>query len=294
MAFEDPAIVAKESPFDLSHSTINDAFNPLQPNDNAVAAAGQYTQIAQKWRQGVADFAARMNRASTAAWEGQAAEKSRTAITNYTQRATDLTPELEALANRVSETAQAITLTKQNLPEVVDKFSWGSPSTWFGLKDDERDDAEEKARQVMKDNYVVPFTDADKVVPKLSTPVSPTNPLYGPTDDSGGAGTNNNGAGGDTSGGATGGGDDPAATDPATTEDPTETDPGTETDDSTDDDSSNDDSTADDSTDDDTTPSSATPTGDPTSPAPTSPAPTTPTTRYPRRRPGRGPGRGAG
>ncbi|MFE6924862.1 WXG100 family type VII secretion target [Nocardia sp. NPDC057663] len=292
MAFEDPAIVTKELTFEFAHSKINDAFNPLQPNDNALAAAGQYTQIAQKWRQGVTDFAARMNRASTAAWEGQAAEKSRTAITNYTQRATDLTPELEALANRVSETAQAITLTKDNLPPVVDKFSWGSPSTWFGLKDDERDDAEEKARQVMNDNYLVPFTDADKIVPKLSTPVSPTNPLYGPgDDDTGGAGTNNNnGTGGDTSGGATGGGDDPAATDPATTEDPTEEDPGTETDDGTDDDSSDDDSSDDDSTDDDTTPSSATPTGDPTSPAATSPTATTPTTGSP----GGGTGGGGG
>ncbi|MFC4125767.1 WXG100 family type VII secretion target [Nocardia rhizosphaerae] len=274
MVFEDPQITAKESPKEFSHEQINNAFNPLQPTDNAVAAAGQYSQIAQKWRQGVTDFAARMNRASAAAWDGVAAETTRTAITNYTQRAAELTPELEALATRVGETAQAITTTKENLPEVVEPFSWGSPTTWFGLKDDERDDAEEKAREVMGNHYVTPFGTADGGVPKLPTPISPTNPLHPTIDDDGSGGGNTD----DSTGGGTDDGDDPATTDPATTETPTDEQESTTEDTTTDDESE---STDEDDTagDDDTTASSTTPTDTSTNPAGTSP--TTPSTLTP-------------
>lgn len=273
MAFEDPQIVTRELTKEFKLDQILNAFDPLQPTDNATAAAAQYSQIAQKWREGVTTFAARMNRASAAAWEGPAAEKSRTAITNYTQRATDLTPELDALANRVAETAQAITLTKQNLPENVESFSWTSPSTWFGWKDDDREEAEEKAREVMDTNYLNPFVATDQAVPRLSTPVSPTNPLYGDTDEGTGGGNDTDNGGSDgTSDGA--GDDQGTATDPAaTTETPTEEQDPTTEDESTDD-TTDDDESSDDDSDDDTTPTSATPTD-------TTPAATTPTTGSP-------------
>ncbi|WP_280338719.1 hypothetical protein, partial [Nocardia neocaledoniensis] len=291
MAFEDPQIKTKELPVDFSHEQINSAFNPLQPNDNALAAAGQYAQIAQKWREGVAVFADRMRRASSAAWDGAAAEKSRTAIANYTQRATELTPELEALASRVHETAQAITSTKDALPEVVQKFSWTSPSTWDNAFDgDEREDAEEKAREVMGNNYVTPFGAADGIVPKLSTPVSPTNPLYSTVDD--GTGGNNDDNNNGSTGGGTDNGDDSPTTDPAATETPTDEQEPT-TDETPTTDESADDSTDDgDHSDDDTSPSSATPTD--TTPAATTPTSGTPSTGAPGGGTGGGTGGGGG
>ncbi|WP_188828885.1 hypothetical protein [Nocardia camponoti] len=186
MANEAARIANPEATQGFTHTQINKAFNPLQPNDNALAAANQYSLIAQKWRHGVATFAARMRRASSAAWEGAAAEKSRQAVGNYATRADELTPALDALANRVHETVSAITLTQHNLPDVIKEFSWTSASTWFGRLDDERDENEERARQVMANNYVAPFGNADKVIPVLPAPVSPTNPLYSSVDAGGG------------------------------------------------------------------------------------------------------------
>ncbi|MFC6009466.1 WXG100 family type VII secretion target [Nocardia lasii] len=281
MVFEDKQIPAPESTTGFRHPQINAAFNPLQPNDNALAAAGQYSQIAQKWRQGVTDFAARMNRSSAAAWDGQAAEASREAIRNYTQRATDLAPELDALAARVGQAAQAITTTKDELPDLGQNFQWTSPSTWDVWNNVDPDEQEEKARQVMDQHYVKPFGDADSTIPKLSVPVSPTNPLHGGIDDGTGGGNPGGGGSGGNGGGNAGDGGNPA-TAPADTEDSQqeEQDPGDTDDDTTDDSSPSEES---DDNGDDTTPSSATP-DTPTSPSaatPTTPSAATPSTGSP-------------
>ncbi|WP_410869977.1 WXG100 family type VII secretion target [Nocardia sp. A7] len=263
-----------------------------------MAAAGQYSQIAQKWREGVTDFAARMNRASAAAWEGQAAERSREAIKNYTQRATELTPELEALATRVGETAQAITTTKDQLPPTGQNFDFTSPSTWDIWNNEDPDEQEEAARLVMKQHYVNPFTTADGAIPVLPTPVSPTNPLHGAIDDgTGGGGTAGDGTGGDGTGGGTDDGDGSGTTEPSTTEDPAvEEDP--EATAEGDDESAGDDTSSDDDedsgddedgSDDETAPSSATPESA-VAPAATSPASAAPSTGSP----GGGSGGGGG
>jgi uncharacterized protein YukE len=276
MTFEGKQIPTPESPKGFRHPQINGAFKPLEPTGNALAAAGQYSQIAQKWREGVASFAARMNRSSAAAWDGQAAESSREAIRNYAQRATDLTPELDALATRVGETAQAITTTKDQLPDPGQNFSITSPSTWDFWNNEDPDDQEEKAQQVMADHYVTPFATADGTIPTLSTPVSPTNPLHGSFDD----GTDGGEPGGDGSGGGAtgGGGDSEEPTDPATIDDPAESeDPA---DSGTGDSSSDSDASEDTDGGDETSPSSTTPDGA-TTPASTTPASTTPLTSSP-------------
>lgn len=292
MAFEGKQIQKQEHTPDFRHPQINGAFKPLEPTGNALAAAGQYSQIAQKWREGVTDFAARMNRASAAAWEGQAAERSREAIKNYTQRATELTPELESLATRVGETAQAITTTKDRLPAPGQNFEFTSPSTWDVWNNEDPDDQEEAARQVMAEHYVKPFTTADGAIPVLPTPVSPTNPLHGAIDDgTGGDGTDGDG----TDGGGTDDGDGSGTTDPAATEDPAVEEEPEDTaeggDDSDDDTSSEDDEDGadDDSADDETAPSSATPESA-VAPAATSPASAAPSTGSP----GGGSGGGGG
>ncbi|MFD3506759.1 WXG100 family type VII secretion target [Nocardia sp. NPDC058666] len=289
MVFEDKQIPKQEHTPDFRHPQINGAFKPLEPTGNALAAAGQYSQIAQKWREGVTDFAARMNRASAAAWDGQAAERSREAIKNYTQRATELTPELEALATRVGQTAQAITTTKDALPDPGQSFEFTSPSTWDIWNNKDPDEQEEVARRVMAQHYVKPFTEADAGIPVLPTPVSPTNPLHGAIDDgTGGGGT----GGGGTGGGSMKPGDGSGGTsEPATTEDPAAQqeveDPAAAADDDSTDDGS---STSDENGGgDETAPSSATPEGA-TAPAAASPAGGTPSTGSP----GGGAGGGGG
>lgn len=186
MTFEDPQIAKPESAHGFRHPEINAAFDPLRPTDNALAAANQYGRIAQKWQQGVTEFAARIRRSSAAAWDGPAAERSREAIGTYADRATELTPQLTALATGVHAAVQAISTTKTGLPPVVPGFSWTSPSTWFGLKDDDRDDAEEEARRVMDTHYVDQFLAADRAIPVLPTPIGPTAPLHGPLTELGG------------------------------------------------------------------------------------------------------------
>ncbi|MBF6437876.1 hypothetical protein [Nocardia cyriacigeorgica] len=214
---EDPVIKDPEKPEGFSHSEINSAFKPLVPGDNAQRSADEYGDIASKWSDAVTVFAARIRRSSAAAWDGPAAEKSREAIGNYAQRAEDFTDVLDALAVRVDNAVTAILRTQRNLPEVLEKKSGWNPRSWPVVgshNEDKRNDAESSARQVMSDHYVTPFVEADRQIPKLPVPVSPTTPLHGPIpepedgkgggDGGGGGNGGGNGGGGGTGGGGTG------------------------------------------------------------------------------------------
>jgi hypothetical protein len=178
---ENPKIGDPEEPNGFSHSEINGAFGPLAPGDHGMTASDQYGQIAAQWESGVQVFAARIRRSSAAAWEGPAAEQSRQAIGNYATRAEDLVPALNALAVQVYESVTSIMRTQNNLPEIPEDKAGYNPSSWswFGLNDYvSTGDAEETARQVMRDHYVTGFVQADTKIPVLPVPVNPTQPLH--------------------------------------------------------------------------------------------------------------------
>lgn len=232
---ENPKIGDPEEPNGFSHSQINEAFKPLSPGDHGMTASDQYGQIARKWEEGVAVFAARIRRSSAAAWEGPAAEQSRQAIGNYATRAEDLVPALNALAVQVYDSVVSIMRTQNNLPDVPEEKSAFDPSGWSWLpfyEDTDRSDAEEVARQVMGDNYVTGFVQADTKIPVLPVPVNPTQPLHtdlptGTGDQPGPGGTPID-RGGDPGGTDTGGpqGENPTGEGPGTRQ-PGE-DPGTQ------------------------------------------------------------------
>ncbi|MBF6452442.1 hypothetical protein [Nocardia cyriacigeorgica] len=213
---EQPRIKDGENPDNLDHSQINDSFNPLNTTE-AFAAANKFTEIENKWTDGVRVFAARIQRSSSAAWDGPAAEAARTALSNYTTRAQDLSPALQAMAARVYGAVDSINTTKRELPEVVEKRPAWNPTSWPYVGShsaSKRDDAEATARTVMGTHYVKPFVDTDREIPVLPKPDDPTQPLVPPvkppTDDrewEGGGGDSGGGDGaGDGSGGGTGGG----------------------------------------------------------------------------------------
>ncbi|MEU1982976.1 hypothetical protein [Nocardia sp. NPDC019395] len=176
---ENPKIGDPEEPNGFSHPQINGAFKPLAPGDHGKMASDQYGQIAAQWESGVGVFAARIRRSSAAAWDGVAAEQARQAIDNYATRAEDLVPTLHALAVQVENAVVSIMRTQNNLPEVVEKHWAVDPREWTFLGfDNERTDTEEAARQVMRDDYVTGFVQADGLIPVLPVPVNPTQPLH--------------------------------------------------------------------------------------------------------------------
>lgn len=266
----------REHADEFEHWDIFRSFNPLDPTA-AQTAAQEYWALANGWNNAVEYFAARIKHSSSAAWEGNAAEASRTAITNYTQRALDLSPALSALASEVTIAANSIFTTKQNVHEPKNgRDTWdlgGKIADWVTDGPRSRDQIDQEkanAREAMQTHYINKFTESDGKIPVFPAAVSPVNPLYSydPSNDPG----NGSSDGTPTTPNAnTPSPTTPTTDQPATTEDPATTENPTTTDDS-EDTSTDDSSSGDPDTEDATQPSAATPESPATNPAGTNPA----------------------
>ncbi|MEU4598230.1 hypothetical protein [Nocardia sp. NPDC023988] len=269
---EEPKIATRENPGNFEHSDIFQAFSPLDPT-TAQQSAQEYTMLAHGWNNAVEYFAARIKHSSQAAWEGAAAEASRTAISNYTTRALELSPALNALATEVTRAANGVVMTKQQVHEPKnrrDDDEWlGRFADWVtdGPRSKEsRDAATAEAREAMRLNYVDRFTESDGKIPVFPAAVNPASPLYSfdpasnPGGDGSSSGPNSDAPATSVPATTTPATDQPATTDPGATDDES---PGSSTDDST---------SGDPGTDDSTTPASTTPDSPATTPTSTSPA----------------------
>lgn len=212
-----------------NHRQIYNAFTPLNTTE-AHNGSSEYAQIATRWAAAAELFANRINHSSSAAWDGTAAKSSRDAISKYAKAALDLTTPLQNLADRVSAAAKGVNDTQNAVDKPPDGGSWYNPKSWnLGIYHGPnsaavRNDCESAAREAMRSHYVDTFVSADKQIPVLPVPNSPTDPLYkapDTKDDGYTPGTSGNGGGNSTSGtGNQGnGGDQKESSQPAT--DPT-------------------------------------------------------------------------
>ncbi|MFX0578015.1 hypothetical protein [Nocardia nepalensis] len=191
-----------------NHWQIYNAFTPLNTTE-AHNGASEYAQIATRWASAAELFANRINHSSTAAWDGTAANSSRDAISKYAKAALDLTTPLQNLADRVSAAAKGVNDTQNAVDKPPDGGSWYNPKSWnLGIYHGPnsaavRNDCESAAREAMRAHYVDTFVSADKQIPVLPVPNSPTDPLYKAPDtknDGYTPGTSGNGGGNSTSG----------------------------------------------------------------------------------------------
>ncbi|MEU6832676.1 hypothetical protein ABZ894_28870 [Nocardia beijingensis] len=162
-----------EHPDGLKHREIRDAFDPVATTA-ANDAAAKYRQAQQKWSQGLETFRQRMMNSIAEAWEGQAAEASKKAIVNYTIKADELTGTFGTMAQLVTSTAQSAVEVQRSLPTYEEDPRWYNPNAWPFLRsrfETRRNDAEESARQIMRDHYVKDFAAADNSLPVLPRPV---------------------------------------------------------------------------------------------------------------------------
>ncbi|WP_433761875.1 WXG100 family type VII secretion target [Nocardia sp. CA-135398] len=191
-----------------NHWKIYNAFTPLNTTE-AHNGASEYAQIAARWASAAELFANRINHSSSAAWDGNAANSSREAINKYAKAALDLTTPLQNLADRVSAAATGVNDTQKAVDKPPDGGSWYNPKSWnLGIYHGPnsaavRNDCESAAREAMRNHYVNTFVSADKQIPVLPVPNSPTDPLYKAPEtknDGYSPGTPGNGDGNPTSG----------------------------------------------------------------------------------------------
>lgn len=169
-----------ENPYSATweHPTIKKTFDQIK-TEQANDAAAKYAQAKEKWNTGLETFRQRMNNVIAESWEGQSAEASKTAIASYTSSATSLTDALGAMATQITAAADAATKTKNDMPVpyetvgfTLDHMPWNSK-----VREGQRREAEDEAREKMELNYVKPFAVVDSSLPNLASPVSATKPI---------------------------------------------------------------------------------------------------------------------
>ncbi|MFD3591907.1 WXG100 family type VII secretion target [Nocardia sp. NPDC058640] len=180
-ATEDPQIPPRtENPYSATweHPTIKKTFDQIQ-TEQANDAAAKYVQAKEKWETGLETFRRRMNTVIAESWEGQSAEASKSAIARYTSSGSSLTDALGAMATQITAAADAATRTKNAMPApyetvgfTLDHMPWNSK-----VREGQRREAEDEAREKMELNYVKPFASVDGSLPALASPVSATKPV---------------------------------------------------------------------------------------------------------------------
>jgi hypothetical protein len=207
---EPPSIIGGgENPDHWSHWDIYNSFNPLNTTA-AHTCAQNYSNLATGWESAVTFFNARIKQSSDAAWQGKAADASRTAISNYTTRALDLCESLNAMSAQVSSAIDGVNNTKNGTDKPIEhvsfwNFKHGDFLGWHGDRSLQKINSErDKAREAMKNNYIANFVAADKQIPQVPKPNEITNPLYsytatsgnpysGPSNSNSNSGTSNSG-----------------------------------------------------------------------------------------------------
>ncbi|MFI9509250.1 hypothetical protein [Nocardia sp. NPDC052566] len=189
-----------EYPICWTHKGIKETFDKVA-TEPANGAATKYSQAGTKWAQGLEAFRQRMQTSIASAWEGQAARASIDAIRRYTTDADQLTSTFNTVSAQITAAATSATDTKSAIPDLIGDPPWydldGYP--WNkSVLEGRRNDAEDDARDKMRDRYVKPFALTDGSIPVLPRPLDPTRPLDIPTpsngdtsgDNSGGPSTN--------------------------------------------------------------------------------------------------------
>ncbi len=177
-----------EHPDRLSYTQIYQAFEPL---NTGKAPADLYDHLATRWSNAASFFAARILQSSSAAWQGNAADASRTAISNYANRAENLTDAIKALHSQTTSAIDGVNGTRNSLDPPIERVSslnfWDGDFLWHhGNRSKQKiDEQRDNGRAAMKNHYVANFVSADKQIPVTPTPSQIADPLYTYTPTSG-------------------------------------------------------------------------------------------------------------
>lgn len=213
---------ATEIPLCWTHKGILNAFEQVA-TDPANGAATKYRESGTKWTTALEQFRQRMQVSIASAWEGDSATASVNAIRQYTSDADELTPAFTTMSDQVTAAAAAAVKTKSALPGEVDPGFLDSMPWNKAVVRGQREDAEDDARDVMGNQYVLPFAGTDSAIPVLPRPANPTQT----TEDPGGSTVTDNTNGDGNQLGTNGGTQQAQATDTedAAEQSPTESSP---------------------------------------------------------------------
>jgi|GEM_PF-2168822 len=168
-----------ENVFAWSRQNIQDAFQGLDTTD-AQHQAQQYGTAASDWDQGLETFKRSVGASISEAWEGASADSAKTAITQYTTDAANLTDLLSGISQDIKAAGLAVVETKKGIQPAA-QHSWTTNIPFFGRaqarsEENTRTQNEADTREAMQRNYVTQFGKCDNTVPVVPPSLNPLNP----------------------------------------------------------------------------------------------------------------------
>lgn len=169
--YDQPGITNPENVDALTHQQIYDAFQTV--NDQTAEVVTTWQQARDQWRESTGRLVQAVRTAVDGRWTGVAADTAVQALSDYGTRAGQLAELFEQTGQVVANTALAAVTTKAYVPAPVPVTADQTEDpTGYDGQSRAAQQAQDDARQVMQQRYVLPFLDQDARLPAFPAAVS--------------------------------------------------------------------------------------------------------------------------
>ena len=140
-----------ENPYSFTHKEIKAAFEAMNPESARTLTRNSWVTAGTQWTAALETFRSAIATAQNAAWQGVAAEKATSSITDYTRSSSKLNDAIDRVVKSIDSAADSVSRTKANIPNVPE--SDGSAEREKAISD-----AEQDAQVEMATGYTTPLT----------------------------------------------------------------------------------------------------------------------------------------
>ncbi len=176
----DSALISEDAYDAMSHDEIYSRAQTLDPS-GITAIAGNWRSLGYAAADDTAAFAQELGAITGTLWQGPAADSAADGVVRYANAALELTLATDAFADKVAQSYGGVSTTKASIPppesdsfiaSTIDVLS----SVTFGAvksREFQREEAEERARTVMKTVYTPAIRQAAEQIPVLPRALDP-------------------------------------------------------------------------------------------------------------------------
>jgi uncharacterized protein YukE len=140
-----------ENPYSFTHKEIKAAFEAMNPESARTLTRNSWVTAGTQWTAALETFRSAIATAQNAAWQGVAAEKATSSITDYTRSSSKLNDAIARVVTSIDAAANSVSRTKANIPNVPE--SDGSSEREKDISESER-----AAQDEMANGYTTPLT----------------------------------------------------------------------------------------------------------------------------------------
>ncbi|WP_425303656.1 hypothetical protein, partial [Nocardia wallacei] len=172
MTTSSPGITDPENVDSLTHQQIYDAFQTVDDRTAQVVTSWQQTR--DRWRDSTTEMVQAVRTAVDGRWTGASADAAVQALVGYGTQAGQLADLFDQAGQAVANTALAAVTTKAYVPKPVPVTADQTKDpTGYDGQSRAAQQAQDDARQVMQQRYLIPLLDQDARIPAFPPAVSP-------------------------------------------------------------------------------------------------------------------------